>query len=925
MVKMRKVSLTLCAVLFVMAIGDCSNALGSAEISAFSVEGTTSQAGGHPNIAIHARFGGRYEGEFQEPSPETCQCEDAKSVNIELPTGFIGNPSAIPQCTLADFSLNECPVDTQVGNAELRLFNTRVPIFNLVPRAGEPGLTGFMLPVVEVPFLTTVHARTGSDYGLDVSANGFLHLLPTTSLDVYLWGVPAAASNDPLRFPADVHKCVTQFLPYPDPCLPPISSDALPVPFLSNPTTCGESLTAGLEVAYYSGVVKHAEATMPPTSGCDRLGFRPSLTARPTAEATDSASGLDIDLKVPQPMDQSVPSPSQIRTLNVALPPGLSLNPGAADGKTSCADSQLNFNTEEAAECPEYSKIGTLELESSVLPQPLPGSIYIGQPTPEHQFRLFLTANGFGTHVKLKGEVELDPGTGQISVVFRNLPQSPFQDFNMHFFGSERGIFATPSECGTYPVRSEFIPWDSVLTKQTSLSVFNTGTGPGGGACPVPQRPFAPRFTAGTSDNTADSVSPLSLRIERSDGDQNLSGIETLLPPGITPSLEGVEQCPQADIDNLLASSHTGLAELASASCPTASLVGRVTAASGPGTRPIYNRGKMYFAGPYKGAPFSLVIVVPAVGGPYDLGNAVVRVATYVNPVSAQVRALSDVVPSILSGVPLRLRSLQLEFDRPGFIHLPTNCDPMAITAKLTGSEGANAERSTPFQVANCGNIPFGPTVALRFTGSTKRTGDPALHAKILAGYPYEANPSRLTVQLPSTEIVDNAHIRNPCTRVVFFSTATPGEHCSAGSRVGFGSAVTPFLNRPLEGPVYLRSDPENKSGLPDLVLALNGQVFIETAARIKTVHGRLQASFANLPDVFIASADLTLYGGRKGVLENNTDLCVKPRYASASLVSYSKTVIRKPLVRMPCGPGTGGSKQSKNHGRTGNRSKGHK
>ena len=133
--------------------------------------------------------------------------------------------------------------------------------------------------------------------------------------------------------------------------------------------------------ASYDGTTGEATAEWPETTGCDQLSFNPSLSAQPTTTETDSPSGLEVDLSVPQELSPTTPSPSEIRATTVTLPEGFSINPNAADGKTSCSDAEAHlgpFASTEEAQCPEYSKVGTASLDSSALPGPLPGSIYLG-------------------------------------------------------------------------------------------------------------------------------------------------------------------------------------------------------------------------------------------------------------------------------------------------------------------------------------------------------------------------------------------------------------------------------------------------------------------------------------------------------------------------------------------------------------------
>jgi hypothetical protein len=304
----------------------------------------------------------------------------------------------------------------------------------------------------------------------------------------------------------------------------------------------------------------------------------------------------------------------------------------------------------------------------------------------------------------------------------------------------------------------------------------------------------------------------------------------------------------------------------------------------GAGSRPLSTPGSVYLAGPYQGAPLSLAIVVPAVSGPYDLGNAVVRTAVHIDPSTAQVRAVSDDFPQILGGVPLRVRSIRIAFDRPGFALNPTNCRKFSVAMKLFGNEGASAQADSPFQVANCASLPYGPSLKLRITGGVNRRGHPAIHAVFKAA-PHEANTKSVSVALPKGEQLDNSHIDTICTRAQF---AAGG--CPAGSMLGDASVTTPLLERPLTGHAYLRS---SDSGLPNLVLDLHGEIDLVLVGLIDTrKNGALRVTFDTLPDAPLDTFKLDLVGGSKGLLINSQSLCGKPKRATVRLRGQNDAVI---------------------------------
>ena len=679
------------------------------------------------------------------------------------------------------------------------------------------------------------------------------------------------------------------------------SSSSPRIPFLNNPTVCGGSLTTNLEILAYDEGTSFAESPYPATTGCDQLSFNPSLSAQPTTTASDTPSGLEVDLSVPQQQSPEVPSPSQIRATTIKLPPGFSINPGAADGKSACTDAEARLGTPEEADCPETSTVGTVSLDSSALPAPIPGFVYLLQPKAGDRYRILLSANGFATHIKLVGSVVPDPGTGQLTTSFSNLPQSPFTDFNIHLFGSERGLLATPTQCGKYSVQSTFTPWDAALPEQSSTQFFTLNSGPSGASCPGQSRPFTPSFQASTIDGTAAVHSPFSFELTRPDGDQNLSGLTITTPPGFAATLKGIPYCSDTALAAAATPGYSGLAEQANPSCPSASQIGVATAGSGAGTHPIYLPGKVYLAGPYKGAPLSLAVITSAVSGPYDLGNVVIRAALHVNPETAQVTAVSDPLPQIFEGIPLRLRRIRVDLNRPGFTLNPTNCDPFSVNTQVTGDQGALATPVAHFQVANCRVLRFAPKLTLKLSGGLHRRGHPAIHA-LLQAQPGEANLRRISVTLPKGELLDNAHINTVCTRADFAS-----QSCPAGSLLGHAEVTTPLLDRPLQGDAYLRS---SGNGLPDLALDLNGQIHIEAVARIDAVNGGLRTTFQTVPDVPLGSISLDLRGGSKGLIQNTEDLCQADKQATVRMSGQNgRTIDRKVALQAPCG-----KRAKKNH-----------
>jgi hypothetical protein len=915
--------------LAIMGAGLSDRAEAKVPIYSFKVEPSTTQAGGRPDILIQTAIGSP----FTEPSGP-CFCNVARDIIVNTPPGLVANPTDIPQCTAVEFSLGQCPVDSQVGIQAVFFAGITPdagqwsiqPFYNMEAGSGQLGLLAAPAPIVSaIPVFTAVESRTESDYGLEFKTFGFPKFGPLNGVAQFVWGVPADPSHDDLRWPfgglgpeapvSSPHTISCFFgdrnpIPeltnsdYPaEDCLgsgggsglpfPPAAAGVPPTPFVQSPSSCSGVLTASLRIDSFDLESNLAEAPYAAVTGCDQLSFDPSLSANPTTTQADSPSGVDVNLTVPQSLSPTTPSPSAIRGVKVTFPEGFTINPNAANGKLSCSDQAARFGTREPAQCPETAKIGTLGVTSASFPAVLPGAVYLGEPLPGNRYRVLLVFDGFSLHVKLAGTATPDPATGQLSVSFNDLPQFNFQDFDMHFFGAERGLLATPEQCGTYAVRSEFVPWAAPsLPNQTSTQFFVIDSGPGGGPCPPSVRSFEPALSTGVIDNTGGAHTEFVFDLTRDDGDQNLSAVDVSTPPGFSAILAGIPYCPDATLAALAGSSYLGLPELGTPAC-AASQVGTAIASAGAGTRPVSLPGRVYLAGPYKGAPLSLAVVTPAVSGPYDLGNVVVRVAVQVDPTTAQVSAVSDPLPQIIEGIPLRLRRILVKLDRKDFVINPTNCDPFSVDARVFGDQGAIANLRSHFQVANCGALKFEPTLRIKLTGGIERRGHPAIHAVFQAKG--GANTRRVSVTLPKGELLDNSHFRTVCTRVDFANSS-----CPPGSKLGRAEVTTPILDQPLKGSVYLRS---SRHPLPDLVLDLEGQVDFEAAARVDSVNGRLRTTFESVPDVPVSRIVLDLAGGSKGLLQNSESLCGAPKMARVSLTGQNgRRLTRHTKLQTACG-----------------------
>jgi hypothetical protein len=280
----------------------------------------------------------------------------------------------------------------------------------------------------------------------------------------------------------------------------------------------------------------------------------------------------------------------------------------------------------------------------------------------------------------------------------------------------------------------------------------------------------------------------------------------------------------------------------------------------------------------------------------------------FVDPETAQVTVKTDPIPKILDGVPLQIRSLVTKIDRSNFTLNPTNCASKSVEGTLGGASGATAHPSNAFQVAGCSKLAFKPKLALRLKGSTKRGKFPALTATLTqpAG---QANIGRAVVSLPHSEFLEQGHIGTICTRVQFAA-----DQCPAASVYGTATATTPLLDKPLEGPVYLRS---SSHPLPDLVAALNGQVDVDLVGRIDSFKGGLRTTFDTVPDAPVSSFTLKMKGGKKGLLVNSRELCKSKSRVTVEFEGQNGLKANsKPVLRNSCKKAKKHAKHKKHRGR---------
>jgi hypothetical protein len=822
--------------------------------------------------------------------PEPIPDENIKDVVVHLPQGLLGTPKAVPRCTTAQFvppgfgGFAQCPTDSQVGITKLALgfsagykLNLKLPIYNLVPPRGVAARIGFT-PLL--PITVDFRVRSGGDYGLDAIVSNVSQGANFYGSVMELWGIPADPRHDAERYrPGGLLG---------DANGNPLSSGADVASFVTSPSQCGTPLPGRLEAASWVNPAIWDEAESSPPmlmTGCDSLTFTPSLKAAPDSPVADSTSSFSVALTVPQtenPYGQVQPA---VKKTVVTLPEGVALNTSSAVGLIGCSAADIKLGNGQPDTCPPSSKIGHVEVSTPLLDHDLEGGVYMAKQYENPfgsmiAFYLALNDPETGTVLKMPGRVTTDPRTGQITTTFSDTPEVPFEQLEIRFRGGRAAPLKTPEKCGTYVTKAQLTSWAKPQSPVEVESSFEIDEGCDRGSG------FHPELDAGSTNPAAGASSPFVVRVLRGEDEQSLSRIDVTLPEGLLARVGELPLCTEA--------------EAATASCPAASQIGAVTVGVGWGPDPVYvpEPGKeptaIYMAGPFKGAPYSLVIEVPAQAGTFDLGRVVVRTALHVDPRTTRVTAVSDPLPQILEGIPISYRDIRVEVTRPDFMVNPTSCDPMAVDGSFTSIGGTSAGDSDSYQLGNCERLGFKPKLSLRFFGETHRSAHPKLRA-VLKARKGDANIERVAVTLPKTEFLDQAHIRTICTRVQYAA-----EECPRAAIYGYARAWTPLLGEPLRGPVYLRS---SDNQLPDLVVDLGGAIDVDLVGRIDSVHQRIRDTFEVVPDAPVSKFVLTMQGGKKGLLVNNAELCDKTPRANIEFTAQNGKVRHTgPVAVADCG-----------------------
>ncbi|MHB8242714.1 MAG: hypothetical protein ACYDHN_12085 [Solirubrobacteraceae bacterium] len=816
-----------------------------------SIEGNPSEAfthaAGHPawgitSVELNSKSAG-----LGAKEPEGA----LKRLRVDVPPGLAANPEALPKCSVAAFNSDTCPGNTEVGETELTVFlllvdtNITGKVYNLEQPSGLPLEFGIH---VEVPAVANEHIFLEGHVKTYADSHGPADYHEYFEINNISKSIPVLKSKLLFKGTAGNGN------------------------FLTIPSACSSSTTSHVEVESYEGAVSTAFTHTPVgVEHCNEVPFKPTVSVTGAPTTSDQPDGASTVVKVPQ--NASSTNTSDVKDAHVTLPEGMTLNPSAAHGLTACTSAEIAIGEAKEVKCPESSRVGTVTIETDLPPKSLSGGVYLGSPTgatiTKPPFTLYLDAESarYGVSVRLKGTVTPNPSTGRLEVSFTENPQLPFSELILSVNGGPRAPLANPLSCSTVTTNSAFTPYTVPSVSALTSSPF-TATG-----CAMPV-PFSLNQSTQNTTSTAGAYTGYTFNLQRSDGQQYLSQLKAVLPAGLVGDIPSVPLCKEPNAQ--------------AGTCPEASKIGTATVKAGSGSEPYEFSGPVSLTGPYNGAPYGLSIPIEAAAGPFDLGRVTTRVGISVDPYTSRVIATSS-IPTIVEGIPLRLKSLSVNVNRSKFLFNPTNCNPQATDSVLGSTFGASQSLSSPFQVSKCTALPFKPTFkALTTAKGTKKNGTSLQVSMTQPGH--EANLRSVVASLPIQLPSRLSTLQKACPEATFAADPTK---CPPLSKVGNASVSTPVLPQPLGGPAYLVS--HGGAGFPDLDLILDGNgVRVILVGNTDIKKGITTSTFASIPDVPVSSFTLDLPMAENSVLTAYGNLCIKPLLMPTTITAQSGAVIKQ-------------------------------
>lgn len=875
--------------------------------------------------------------EKQPPAPEGfLKGESVRYLRTDVAPGVVTNPFATTQCSLAAFTGDEivkenpekltpalyiypenkveCPIGSIVGVNQV-----------LTDVEPEPGSNKFLAVPIE-GFVYNLEPLTGfaATYGVALYTGQETEIMHGVKRKVYthtiiegnvewatnyhdyfeIHNIPPGLIRSRLAFFGDhlltVAEEKTNTFGLGEVSYTVGTTPATRTTFLRNPTTCnppGPATTTTINAVSdvgqhtthsYTDLVGTDECEKESPFGAESLSFE----LMPNDVLSDQPNGVKTVLSAKHPTAESEkPDISDLKTASIVLPPGMTMNPAAAAGLEGCTPEQIGIGTRNAVTCPAGSKLGTVTLEVPTLPAgSLTGNIYLGKPAsgpitgPPYTIYLDAESSRYGVKVRLKGTIVPNPETGQLVTTFEENPEAPFNSVILSFRTGPLAPLANPLTCGSAETKVTLTPYSGTPASFSPTVAPFTVSG-----CPGPTPPFAaPGLGQEATLLPANAGGPttFTFKLARAEGQQYLSTVRTVLPPGLVGEIPKVNPCPEAQAN--------------AGTCSVESEIGTVSVQAGSGSSPYTFNGTVYLTEHYGNAPYGLSIVVPAVAGPFSLGNVITRAKVEVEPYTAQV-VVSSQLPTIVAGIPIRLRSITFTVDRQGFYRTPTSCAAAPLQTLLGGTQtlppsgSASATLESPVQATNCAALAFKPAFAAETNAKTSRTSGASLTVtigQVEGEAAIKRSVTTLPIQLPSRL----ATLQKACPEA---QGAANIFGCPATSLVGHVKAVTPTLPGVMQGPVYIVS--QGGRAFPNLEPVLQGDgVTVILIGNTDIHNGITTTTFAANPDVPISSFTLELPEGPHSLLSANGSLCRRPLAMPTTLEGQNgKQLVQRTKIKV--------------------------
>lgn len=815
---------------------------------------SSTQAGAHADFTLKLNFSGS---------------ERVSDMDLDLPAGLIGDPNATsrPLCTKTQMTAASCPSYTQVGTVDANAtayptIGGIVPlgeitteahgaVYLMEPQGDEaarlaikivPELLGIPLADNPMTMDSPIYLRGpgvgNGDYGLRTVVN----VKPTATLPVF-GETQVRVNSMSLKLNA----------------MPPNG----PVkPFMTNPTSCGPKVLDVSATSQSGNTVDRSAAPLQIT-GCDATHppFSPTLEVEPAQIQAGQPTAVSVTVKMPAPSNNAGDLvQSTVKKTVAVLPEGMAISAAiGSSGLGGCTDAQFGLNANRAPTCSDDSAIGTVNFVSPLIGS-VPGTVYLGTGTADAPMRVFAYAQRGQARIKFIGTVTLDQKTGQVTTTFNNTPDQPFTEFTLSFRGGPNAVIKAPDTCGPVKATAAVAPTSGGSVASIASNAIDVV------GCKPAQ--FAPTMTASATPMTAGSDATVQTVISRSDDDELLKGASISMPPGLLGRLSAIPVC--------------SLANAQAGDCSEDSRVGSVIAKAGTGPTPLPILGPVYLAEATPGSVASLAIVVPAKVGPVDLGKVVVFGKLVARP-DVGIDLTVDDIPSIVGGVPMYVRSMDLVLNKPGFMFNASSCAEQAITGTLTSVSGKTAAVNIPYQPTGCDGLAFNPQMTAKLTGTAASPG----FTTSIFGSDGESTMKAMELALPTGIGASAAALGNMCP----LDTYNAG-NCPASSVIGSATAQASIIADPLTGPVTLVRLPG--APLPALGMKLSGAISLNIMVKNSIAAGnRIVATIDGVPDAPIRRFDLALNPG--GMLAADPAVvCKNALTANGVLTGWSGAVVNR-------------------------------